>query len=75
MADDPMQRDIDPDPETLPKAVRGEPVETEHGEVTPAQQPVGQRNEVGGGEFPDRDSEPTLHDPDADPTGGDDRRS
>lgn len=68
MTDNPTQRPIDPDPETQDKSVRSEPVETVHGEVTVAQQPVGDRNEVGGGEFPDPETTPSLHDPDSDPT-------
>jgi hypothetical protein len=68
MTHDPAQRPIDPDPETVDKSVRSEPVETVHGEVTVAQQPTGDRNMVGGGEYPDPASTPNLHDPDADPT-------
>lgn len=66
-ANDP-QRPIDPEPEQVDKSVRSEPVETEHGEVTVAQQPTGARNEVGGGEFPNPETTPALHDPEADPT-------
>jgi hypothetical protein len=68
MAKDPAQRSIDPDPDDVDKSVRAEPVDTVHGEVTVAQQPVGDRNLVGGGEFPDPATPATLHDPDADPT-------
>jgi hypothetical protein len=68
MTRDPAQRPIDPDPETVDKSVRAEPVETVHGEVTVAQQPTGDRNMVGGGEYPDPGSPPNLHDPAADPT-------
>lgn len=82
MARDPTRRPIDPDPDEADKSVRSEPVDTVHGEVTVAQQPVGARNLVGGGEFPDPDTPATLHDPDADPdedveefvVDGDDRR-
>lgn len=68
MTHDPAQRPIDPDPDEVDKSVRAEPVETVHGEVTVAQQPTGDRNMVGGGEFPDPETTPSLHDPDADPT-------
>jgi hypothetical protein len=68
MTSDPAQRPIDPDPAEVDKSVRAEPVETVHGEVTVAQQPTGDRNMVGGGEFPDPDTTPSLHDPTADPS-------
>jgi hypothetical protein len=68
MTSDPAQRPIDPDPQTQDKSVRSETVETVHGEVTVAQQPTGDLNEVGGGEFPDPETTPSLHDPDSDPT-------
>lgn len=69
MTSDPARRPIDPDPDDVDKSVRSEPVETVHGEVTVAQEPSGTRNMVGGGEFPDPETTPALHDPDADPTG------
>ena len=65
---DAMRRDIDPGPEDVPPDVKGETVETEHGPVTPVQQNVGAGNTVGGGEFPDPSTTPSLFDPDADPT-------
>lgn len=68
MTHDPAQRPIDPDPDEVDKSVRAEPVETVHGEVTVAQQPTGDRNMVGGGEFPDPETTPSLHDPASDPT-------
>lgn len=67
MTSDPTQRPIDPDPETVDKSVRSETVPTEHGDVAVAQQPSGNRNMVGGGEFPDPETTPSLHDPDARP--------
>jgi hypothetical protein len=71
MSSDPAQRPIDPDPDEVDKSVRAEPVDTVHGEVTVAQQPTGDRNMVGGGEFPDPDTPASLHDPAADPSGDD----
>ena len=68
MTHDPAQRPNDPEPEEVDKSVRSEPVETVHGEVTVAQQPSGDRNMVGGGEFPDPETPASLHDPSADPT-------
>lgn len=69
MTSDDPQRSMDPDPAEVDKSVRSEPVPTEHGEVAVAQQPTGARNTVGGGEFPNPETTPDLHDPDADPTG------
>ena len=67
MTSDSPQRQMDPDPETVDKSVRSETVPTEQGDVTVAQQPTGDRNMVGGGEFPDPETTPTLHDPEARP--------
>ena len=68
MTRDPAQRPLDPDPETVDKSVRAETVETVHGDVTVAQQPTGDRNMVGGGEFPDPETPASLHNPGDDPT-------
>ncbi len=44
---------VDPAPETLPKAVRGTPLDTDDGVQVPAQQTVGADAVAGGGEWPD----------------------
>jgi hypothetical protein len=47
---------VDQAPETLPKAVRGTPLDTDEGEAVPAQQPSGPEVRQGGGEWPDPDT-------------------
>jgi len=52
-------------PESQPKLVRGEELETEDGVETPAQQVVGAEGVDGGGEWPDPDAPPRLPAPGA----------
>jgi hypothetical protein len=52
-------------PESQPKLVRGEELETEDGTQTPAQQVVGAEEVEGGGEWPDPNAPPRLPAPGA----------
>jgi hypothetical protein len=52
-------------PDSQPKVVRGEALETEEGVEVPAQQPTGPQNREGGGEWPDPYAEPRLPAPGA----------
>ena len=45
-------------PESVPKAVRGTPLETEEGPDSPAQQPAGPASREGGGEWPSPSTPP-----------------
>jgi hypothetical protein len=52
-------------PESQPKLVRGEELETEDGVETPVQQAVGAEEAEGGGEWPDPQTPPRLPAPGA----------
>lgn len=52
-------------PESQPKAVRGEPLETDDGIAVPAQETVGAQAVAGGGEWPDPNEPPQAPAPGA----------